>query len=888
MPAPRAPYAYATRAVRALAAAALLAALVVALPWGLVHFVGWPLPGDVPTGGDIETVLTTPMSTTFLIDTLACILWPAWALFVLDVAWAAAREIRGLPTPTLPRARPLHSLAAALVGTVVVSLLVLRPAAPAGAAPAPARPAATAPEAAGSPPTTGPDRQTPAGSVEVRAPRDGIYDSLWRIADRTLGDGNRWPEIYALNHGRPQADGRTLTHPDLIRPGWVLRLPGSPARTVSPPLPRPPRHATPAPARPSPTPRPTPSTAPASPSPSTHAPASPTGRSPARGTHGEHGQPGISLPEGAFVGAGLATVVAVALVVVRRRRRIRYRPGSGDRDDLAIAPVVRALRIAHDDTASEDDPPAGDVPPLPAQLTAARVVGVRDGQAIAWDVARTRGLGLIGPGDLDAARALLIACLTDQTAQVVVPLPDAELLLGGATTGYPQPAGVRIVDDLDTALDALESELLSRARASIDATGDETSAHPHLVLIATPAEPTNRRLQAVLDNGSSVGLAGILLGQWRPGGTLRIRIDGTVAAASPELARDLAGARLFHLPAADAEALLALLARAAPAPTPVLPAADPPPPQTPASPGSSQSVDGFLHAEPGSFSGARLADPASEEGTAGQVPRAVLTADAEPPAPPVLPLELTVLGRIRLTHHLPDGTTHTDLTASLAPKHREVLTYLALHPRGARREAIAAAIWPDAPRSRPYNSFHATLSQLRRALRTATHDEQADIALHMDGHYAIDPRHTTVDLWALQDALRSTGRDHPDVHSAVQKALALYAGDLAPELTTEWIEAPRESLRRDVLDAVSTLIREVRPSDPHQALRLLERTRALDPYNEAVYRAIAQLQSRTGHIDAVPRTWHLLTTVLADIDEHPSPETVKLFAELQHPLRTAD
>src|SRR4051812_2071671 len=98
------PYA---RASRALAAAVLLAALVAALPWSLVHFVGWPLPGDVPTGGDIETALTTPMSTAFLIDTLACILWPAWALFVLDVTRAAAREIRGLPAPSLPHARPL-------------------------------------------------------------------------------------------------------------------------------------------------------------------------------------------------------------------------------------------------------------------------------------------------------------------------------------------------------------------------------------------------------------------------------------------------------------------------------------------------------------------------------------------------------------------------------------------------------------------------------------------------------------------------------------------------------------------------------------------------------------------------------------------------------------
>jgi hypothetical protein len=50
-------------------------------------------------------------------------------------------------------------------------------------------------------------------------------DTLWRIAECHLGDPLRWREIYELNRGLPQADGRTLTDPDTIRPGWALRLP---------------------------------------------------------------------------------------------------------------------------------------------------------------------------------------------------------------------------------------------------------------------------------------------------------------------------------------------------------------------------------------------------------------------------------------------------------------------------------------------------------------------------------------------------------------------------------------------------------------------------------------------------------------------------------------
>ncbi len=59
-------------------------------------------------------------------------------------------------------------------------------------------------------------------------------DTLWDIAQTTLGDGARFPEIADLNHDITQPDGARLTDPGLIRPGWVLRLP-SEATTVAAP-----------------------------------------------------------------------------------------------------------------------------------------------------------------------------------------------------------------------------------------------------------------------------------------------------------------------------------------------------------------------------------------------------------------------------------------------------------------------------------------------------------------------------------------------------------------------------------------------------------------------------------------------------------------------------
>ena len=45
-------------------------------------------------------------------------------------------------------------------------------------------------------------------------------DSLSKIAARYLGDGNRWPEIFALNHD-------VIQNPNLIYRSWRLRIPGA-------------------------------------------------------------------------------------------------------------------------------------------------------------------------------------------------------------------------------------------------------------------------------------------------------------------------------------------------------------------------------------------------------------------------------------------------------------------------------------------------------------------------------------------------------------------------------------------------------------------------------------------------------------------------------------
>lgn len=224
-----------------LFALAAIAALVVGVPFALYTFFGSPIPRSMPSLG----VLTQRLDTQELLRVLIDIVWLAWlqlAVCVLVELYAGARGIAvpaRVPLAGGPQAVAHRLVVAALLlfttTTAVVPILTAartthiqrldhdEPVAPHAAH---AEHAEHAEPAARAEPGPAPVTKNPVRKIyRVRPSAGRHHESLWEIAEKCLGDGRRYRDIYALNKGRLQPDGTRLTMASLIRPGWVLDMP---------------------------------------------------------------------------------------------------------------------------------------------------------------------------------------------------------------------------------------------------------------------------------------------------------------------------------------------------------------------------------------------------------------------------------------------------------------------------------------------------------------------------------------------------------------------------------------------------------------------------------------------------------------------------------------
>ncbi|MER6804877.1 BTAD domain-containing putative transcriptional regulator [Streptomyces sp. NPDC000678] len=242
--------------VKAFLAFVALLVLVVGVPLALAMTAGWPLPSSF----EPMEWLKKDLSVSTFLDILTFVVWLAWAQFTACVLVETKAALSGVGVPgRVPGAGPSQLLARQLVAALLLvgaaagsftpglsqlgqslegnqrptvaaaqqtpGIFAQQQEQAAGTAAALAEQASQAAahaDAGGG----GAKRQGDTKFYRIQPPEGRHHDSLWEIAERHLGDGRRYKEIFDLNKDRIQPDGSKLSEASLIRPGWIMEMPG--------------------------------------------------------------------------------------------------------------------------------------------------------------------------------------------------------------------------------------------------------------------------------------------------------------------------------------------------------------------------------------------------------------------------------------------------------------------------------------------------------------------------------------------------------------------------------------------------------------------------------------------------------------------------------------
>lgn len=876
--------------VRGIAAALALLLAVAGLPALLYAAAGIPIPHHVPSPGQLTHTLTRRDDGTLFLSALLVVAWVGWAIFTISVALEVIAQVRGRAVMRIPGLAISQQIAGAWVAAVAVLLLTspqlpMRPAPHNVAALLPLRAPTVMSATLDAPIASSNGHRTPTATpappptLEQASIEKKIYDvrrgdTLWDIADRHLGDPERWREIARLNYDRPQPDGRSLTNSHWIYPGWRLLLPADATGLAD-------MHA--------PTADPAPGAVPAEAragkplADAAHEQRHPSAKPAA---HHSTRSPWVELESGSRLGGAFAAGVLAALAVERARRRRRYRPqppapGRGAATHEPLGRALSQLRNAAREVANEDSPTK---PSVVTELVSPNAraepdlieVGERDGEPVCMRLTGRHGLRLIGDGAADVARAWLTALITRAGPYGAEILADAELLDGLLPGVPPTPALQRLSDTAALLRDA-EALLVGRTRLFDDANVSDADTYrrqhpenplPAVILLTRTIEPSLlARWRAMLDSGSLFSIDALVLTEADAmhddvSASIHMDADGGVQNAHPQLLdQQLRGTRLFTLHADDATELLTPIAATHQQPDP-----DPGPVidlmQT-------RTVDtgvGIL-AQP---------DTSGPNGSReSEAPRDAQSVTEPWPDLPALEPSRTTVVSVQLLGPPTLRASGQEVANGLRASARELLTWFLLRPEGATAEAAIDAIWPDVAPERGPQRFWTALGNLRSRLREVG-DHPVEVLVKAGEHYHPEFGVLDVDVWRFQAAVNDATHagDATSMVEALGRAAATYRGDLVDGTDYLWIEPLREDLHRRALDVYVRLAELQSDADAiDAAIQTLEQAIKLDPIAEELYRRLMELLARAGRTDAIKRLWARLTGALADLDLDPEPQT---------------
>ncbi|MBA0049775.1 LysM peptidoglycan-binding domain-containing protein [Streptomyces sp. AJS327] len=904
---------------QALASGAIVAGWVVGVPMILWNAVGMPVPDQVLSWTELRERLAAPVTDPALLDILALIGWGCWAVFttqvIREISWYALhlphlawnREAHQAHMTGLS---PMRWVAAATVGAALLSVLAaIRPA----TAVPPTTEALRTPVIAAASQPTSPPKHEPA---EDRRRGEPVItytavegDTLWDLATRHLGEGVKWPRIWAINKDRPQPGGQRLTDPNALRPGWQLLLPALTEPNLK-------KSATEPPAAPRPRVEGAPTTPdPAGPAPTSNRPKRAAHPSSKTDTVGDRGSAAISLGEAGVIGVTTAASLLAARRVYRIRRTRRLtRTGRPDGDPVPrLTPVVDlACQAAREATLASpsSDPDAlltRRPPPATPHADSHVTIGTRDGAEITIDVMATSGgHSFTGPGAEAVVRALLTAILAAAartsalTCTVTAGLPAhlAHHLLPD-TEGWTCSGPVlTATSDDEQLLELAEAHLLAHARHHSEASAEHPRPDPGLLIVMADRALTSTSSDRLRDMAACAKpgvLAVLTLHAALPGAAVwEVTADGYVRAQPPEHeAHVLEGTQLFHLTQAATADVATYLARAQ----------DDEPPDPPSLP---DSLEGEPLPEPESTGTPTATGSEADQGGSG------LPLDGPQPSPAVSPTPIAPIAQnsqneapeFETTEALcPQADTRDGVRVRicllgpmtvrvpgrdepvcghLRSEAREFLALLATHPAGLVSAEVARHLRLDGNADQIAHQLKNLRRAVRRALRTATGNGKAEFLTLFGELHKLSPTLVRTDIAEFNDAVKNSTKAVDELHAeALSKVLDAYHGPVLNGVDWLWVEPIRENCIRDAVGAVVKLAQQakIERSITQDAVAHLERLISWHPDIELLYQHVINLHMHSGRSDAARRTYVRLRAHLSDLGLEPDPSTRALLGD---------
>ncbi|HLJ57436.1 MAG TPA: BTAD domain-containing putative transcriptional regulator, partial [Chthonomonadaceae bacterium] len=218
-----------------------------------------------------------------------------------------------------------------------------------------------------------------------------------------------------------------------------------------------------------------------------------------------------------------------------------------------------------------------------------------------------------------------------------------------------------------------------------------------------------------------------------------------------------------------------------------------------------------------------------------------------------------------------------------------ILAVLSMEPHGTLpRAQLIERLWPGEESDAARNRFRVSLHHLRRQFESSP-DAANSVIRATNTAVALAPGAVSCDAAEFAAAVRAADAvsDKEERAGCIERAVAIYQGDLLPEFEDAWVEETRAELSAAHFRALRDLARLLLelPGGPERAITYARRAVAAEPYDEEAHCDLIRACGGAGRFSEALRAYDALEALLdRDLGAKPSPSARRLAEMLRSRL----